>query len=375
MTVIFIIIIESRFVMISETYMNAIERFLQNKAMYQTGKLIKQHAVYRDYLIKQLQTNSRLEWETLFMQQSYMYMKEAPQIQHFLHKYAVSPLKKKDLILFWRWIRNKRLLKQANYEYDQAEKQYEIEKKQFEDKINDYNRSILIWKKAFDQGHPDAIARYADIILKSITDLYDPKSSIFTHYNITEKEIYIELTLPTPSQFSSIKEYRYDTATQRIVEVYFTDDELAANYSDIAYLIIIGVLRKLFNLIPALHLKYIVLNGYNEYRDFKHDLKDDPCIILLRTSRESFQRCEKDVQDNKLILKSLEAKFEEPLGKFPITTHEDYIFDQKGSTPIRSLLNLLGAETPLNFVNWNAFDYFIHQKFDFLSQKNDSLGI
>ena len=135
---------------------------------------------------------------------------------------------------------------------------------------------------------PQAVVTYIDLVLNA-----SPYPEGFpTHWRLAfvpeSRQLVIEYDLPGIEVVPTVKAYRYAKASDTITETTRPQSQVKAQYASVIAQTALRVVDEVFEADRAGHIDAIVVNGMVDTTDPATGRSVRPCLLTLRTTRETF---------------------------------------------------------------------------------------
>lgn len=195
-------------------------------------------------------------------------------------------------------------------EVDQLTAAHNLEVMAAEKKAKDYNAQIRAWESAFHAGKPQAVADYFIAVLENsdYPEGFSQQSSIV--YVPDSKQLVVEYDMPLmidviPSQ----KSFKYIKASDTITSTGRPEYQRRILYASVIAQAAIRSLHELFTADSSGVVDTIVFNGMVDTIDPGTGLAVRPCVVSVRTTRDSFLSLDLRHVEAIACLRTLKASF------------------------------------------------------------------
>lgn len=150
------------------------------------------------------------------------------------------------------------------------------------------HQEIDAFEAAYRRGDLDAIVSYCSLVLEA-SRYPDGFPQVFKFAYVPEsRQAVVEYELPTVEVVPAIKAYRYVKAGDTIAESARPQSQIKALYASAVAQVAIRTLYELFRSDKGGHLGTVVFNGLVDTTDPGSGRRIRPCLVTVRTTRESF---------------------------------------------------------------------------------------
>jgi len=156
-------------------------------------------------------------------------------------------------------------------------------------------------------GDPAGIAAYAEAALTALRlpRGITPKAKVA--YSPDARESVVEYELPTADIVPKTKSYRYVKSREVVVEKARPASEIKALYTSVIAQLSLLALAVIWEFDSERHIDAVVFNGVVDTRDARSGQPIRPCLITVRTSRETFAEIDLEHIDPSACLERLSA--------------------------------------------------------------------
>ncbi|MFA1545023.1 restriction endonuclease [Actinomadura chokoriensis] len=176
-----------------------------------------------------------------------------------------------------------------------------------EEQARRQNAEIESFKRELAEGRPDAVVTYFDLVLNAISYPDGFPSKWRMAYVPESAQLVVEYELPTISVVPTVKTYRYLKTSDSITETKRPVTQVKGQYTSVVGQMALRVVRDLFEGDAASHISAIVFNGMVDTVDAATGRPVRPCLLTLRTTKETFAELDLARVDPAACLKHLGA--------------------------------------------------------------------
>ena len=155
-------------------------------------------------------------------------------------------------------------------------------------------------------GDPKCITEYIELTLRAMqlgTD--SPKARV--SYSPQSHQLVVEYELPAVDIVPKTKSYRYVKSQEKVVETPRPASQVKALYASAIAQLTFLCLACIFQLDTEKHIDVIIFNGVVDTRDPRTGKPARPCLITVRTTRDTFNEFDLSQVDPVACLKHLNA--------------------------------------------------------------------
>ena len=197
---------------------------------------------------------------------------------------------------------------QRNEKIKQLEEEYIGRKNEFELAQQKHNSEVDGLETSYTGGDPSAIVAYCTMVLERSEYPDGFPRNYRLAYIPESKQLVIEYQLPSRNIVPAISEFKYVKTKDVVDEKPRKPTEIKTVYQDIVAAICLRTLHEMFEADQGNHLDVVVFNGYVEDVDPATGKEIHPCLISIRTTKESFKEITLSKIDKKACLRNLGAQ-------------------------------------------------------------------
>lgn len=169
------------------------------------------------------------------------------------------------------------------------------------------HQEVDAFEADYRRGDLDAIVSYCSLVLEA-SRYPDGFPQEFKFAYVPEsRQAVVEYELPTVEVVPAVKTYRYVKASDTIAESARPQPQIKALYASIVAQVAIRTLYELFRSDKGGHLDTVVFNGVVDTTDPGSGRRIRPCLVTVRTTRESFSELDLSHIEPLACLKHLSA--------------------------------------------------------------------
>jgi restriction system protein len=169
------------------------------------------------------------------------------------------------------------------------------------------HQEIDAFEADYRRGDLDAIVSYCSLVLEA-SRYPDGFPQDFKFAYVPEsRQAVVEYELPTVEVVPAVKAYRYVKTSDTIAESSRPQSQIKALYASAVAQVAIRTLYELFRSDQGSHLDTIVFNGIVDTTDPGSGRRIRPCLVTVRTTRESFSELDLSHIEPLACLKHLSA--------------------------------------------------------------------
>lgn len=186
--------------------------------------------------------------------------------------------------------------------------EYSNEKQTFDLNNQQHNQKVDEFENAYKNGDATAIASYCTMVLETSEYPDDFPQEFRVAYIPEPKELVVEYELPHKTIVPSASEYKYTKTKDTIDEKLRKSSEVKELYQDILSAVCLRTIHELLEADKGNHLDVVVFNGFVNDVDPANGKDVRPCLISIRTTKDSFKEINLAKIDKKACLRNLGAQ-------------------------------------------------------------------
>lgn len=169
------------------------------------------------------------------------------------------------------------------------------------------HQEIDAFEADYRRGDLDAIVSYCSLVLESSRyPARFPQEFKFA-YVPESRQAVVEYELPIVDVVPTVRAYRYVKASDTISESARPQSQIKALYASVVAQVAIRTLHELFRSDKGGHIETVVFNGIVDTTDPGSGRRIRPCLVTVRTTRESFSELDLSHIEPLACLKHLSA--------------------------------------------------------------------
>jgi restriction system protein len=170
----------------------------------------------------------------------------------------------------------------------EARRAYEQQCRQIDAEVAAHNDEIDRFGAALAAAEPNAVVQYFGLVLGNSVYPDDFPQRYRLAYVPDSRLIVVEYLLPTIAVIPRIREYRYDRARDEVLTIARSTEEIHRRYADVIAQVTLRTVHELFEADRTRLVETIVFNGIVETIHPGTGKAARPCLVTLRTERETF---------------------------------------------------------------------------------------
>lgn len=269
--------------------------------------------------------------------------------------------------LFFKNIENKRVQKEneAASIYNSLCTNWNNQKKEFEENIQNYNRSIDDAKNLFESEEKEAICNYFSKVLCNKTFPISFSSNHKIFYNNKNKILIVHFFLPVTTDFEHTKSYKYVASEQKIKSTDLKPAEFNTIYNEAIKQIALSVITDLYFHDYKEFIDLIVFNGMIHSVKPSTGKYADSCIISVQMTKRNYVHTDFNHIQASACIKEIKGIYSENISDFiPIKPIMDIDRKDKRFINNQDVLDTISRESNLAEMNWEEFEYLIRELFE-----------
>jgi restriction system protein len=184
-----------------------------------------------------------------------------------------------------RWVeaeqRRKRQLAARRRQYDESRRKYEA-------KMVAYNAEVDRFAAAVAGADPASVVEYFAMVLGNSVYPDDFPQHFRLAYLPKKKHLLVEYHLPPVEVIPVVKEYRYDRVRDDLVATPRDEDEIRRRYTEIIAMVALRTIHEIVEADRGGLVQQISFNGIVDTIDRRTGRFVRPCLVSVRTDRETF---------------------------------------------------------------------------------------
>jgi len=240
----------------------------------------------------------------------------------------------------------------------QLKAEYDANHEAYVRKVKQRDLEVSELEEAYMAGDPSAIKAYATMVLERSEYPEGFMKSFRLAYAPESKEMVIEYELPWINVIPSVAEYKYNKTKDAVGEKARKSNEIKALYQDIVAAVTIRTIHEVLEADQGNYIQVVTFNGFVTTTDPATGKDTHPCLVSVRTTRDSFIELNLGKIDKLVCLRNLGAQVssrpDEQLPVKPVVEFDmvDKRFIEQGDvlSGIDSRPNLMEL-TPAEFEN------------------------
>ncbi|MBB5791308.1 restriction endonuclease [Jiangella mangrovi] len=173
-------------------------------------------------------------------------------------------------------------------ELDRRQKDYAAAVRDAEAKAAAQHAEVDAFRRDFEGGDPEAVINYFELILQASDYPEGFPQSFKLAYVPESRQAVVEYELPPVDVVPAVKGYRYVKSTDKVNETARPASQVRATYASVVAQIALRTVHELFEADRGRHLDVVVLNGVLHTIDPGSGRPIKPCLVTLRTTRDTF---------------------------------------------------------------------------------------
>lgn len=170
----------------------------------------------------------------------------------------------------------------------EARRAHQRRRQQTEAAVAEHNAELDRFAAAVSRGAPDAVVEYFGLVLGNSVYPADFPQQYRLAYVPESRQIVVEYHLPTIDVIPQVREYRYVRAQDETITTPRPEDEINRRYADVLRQVTLRTVHELFEADRGGLVATIVFNGIVETIDPRTGHQVRPCLVTLRTTRDTF---------------------------------------------------------------------------------------
>lgn len=147
---------------------------------------------------------------------------------------------------------------------------------------------VEAFKAAFHAGEPQAVTRYFALVLEASSYPEDFPQQFRLAFVPESRQLVIEYELPSYEVVPEVARYKYVKSGDKVAETSRPSTQRKALYKSVVAQVTVRCIHELFEADRSGIVETIVFNGHVETINAATGRTERPCLVTVRTTRESF---------------------------------------------------------------------------------------
>lgn len=191
---------------------------------------------------------------------------------------------------------------------EQLRAEYGANRKAFFSKVEQRHQEVTILEQGYNQGEAEAVLTYTTMVLERSEYPEGFPQTFRLAYVSESKELVIEYELPWVDVIPTAAEYKYNKAKDTIEEKPRKAAEVKALYQDMVAAVALRTIHEVLEADQGNHIQIVAFNGFVNAIDPATGNDIRPCLISIRTTKESFMKLNLGRIDKQVCLRNLGAQ-------------------------------------------------------------------
>jgi restriction system protein len=255
--------------------------------------------------------------------------------------------------------------KKLESDYGVNVKDWEINKRKYEEKQNEGNKIIIERKNQYLNKEPGAISDYCEMVLTNseYPDYFPQEWDI--DYQDDTKILIIDYSLPDLNSLPTAKTVKYIISRDEFTETNLSDAALNKLYDGLLYQIALRTVHELYESDVVNALDAIVFNGWVDSVDKATGHNANSCIMSLQASKDEFLAINLDKVDPKASFKQLKGVGSSKLhGLSPIAPIIAINKEDRRFVSAYDVVDGVNESDNLAAMDWQDFENLIRELFE-----------
>ncbi|AGZ39533.1 restriction endonuclease [Actinoplanes friuliensis] len=221
-----------------------------------------------------------------------------------IHQQQVAAAKQAFQAARDRWVdAETRRLRQLG----ERERQYEANRKRYEAKLISYNAEVDRFAAAVAGADPSSVVEYFAMVLGNSVYPDDFPQHFRLAFLPKQGSLLVEYHLPPVEVIPVVKEYRYDRVRDDLTAVPRDEGEIRRRYTEIISMVALRTVHEIIEADRGGLVAEVLFNGIVDTIDRRTGRFVRPCLVSLRTDRDTFAAIKLRRVDPVACLKHLQA--------------------------------------------------------------------
>ncbi|CAE6857486.1 hypothetical protein R75461_07795 [Paraburkholderia nemoris] len=199
----------------------------------------------------------------------------------------------------------------------EAQRQFAIQKQRDKHKLavdaakkkaEEHNETIRQFEQALSEREPEAVASYFALVIGSSPYPDGFPQAAVAQYQPESKQLIVAYDLPGYENLIPVqKNFKYVKSSDTVTESLRPESQRRATYASVVAQTVLRSLHEIYSADIAEHVDTVVFNGFVDAIDRGTGKKVRPCIVTVRTSRDTFHDVDLEHVEPAACLKTLNA--------------------------------------------------------------------
>lgn len=247
----------------------------------------------------------------------------------------------------------------------ELQKQNEIAEQSFIAKAQQRNQEVDELETLYKKGDISAVITYNSMVLERSEYPDEFPQNFRLAYAPESKEMVVEYELPNVTIIPNVAEYKYAKTKDEIEEKPRKPAEIKELYQDIVASVTIRTLHEILEADQAKLIDVITFNGFVNSVDLATGKDIRPCLVSVRTTRESFMEINLTRIDKRVCLRNLGAQVSpQPQAMQPVKPIIEFNMVDKRYIEQGDILDDLESRPNLMDLNPSEFETLVSNLFN-----------
>lgn len=234
--------------------------------------------------------------------------------------------------------------------------QYDIAKKTHLHNAKKRNAEVNALEAAYRAGAVDAINAYNIVVLSRSHYPHGFPRNFRVAYGADSKELVVDYDLPALSVVPTVSECRYVKSRDVVEEKPRKPSEIKDIYQDIVASVSLRTLNEIFDADQWGHVHLVTFSGFVHTVDRSTGRDIRPCLVSVRTTRDSFDLIDLSRVDKRLCLRNLGAQVSaQPAEMLPVKPIIEFDMVDKRYVEQDDVISALDSRP--NLMDLNPFEF------------------
>jgi restriction system protein len=176
-----------------------------------------------------------------------------------------------------------------------------------EERVALQNQDVDEFRSAFDRGDPDSVIQYLELVLMASKYPEGFPQSFRIAYVPASRQAVVEYELPHVEVVPTAKSYKYFKSSDKVTELARPVGQLRDIYASLVAQVALRTVHELFEADRGRYLDVVIFNGMLTTTHPGSGKTVRPCLVTLRTTRDTFEELDLSRVDPIACLKHLSA--------------------------------------------------------------------
>jgi restriction system protein len=249
-------------------------------------------------------------------------------------------------------------------EVERDVKNWEKEQIAFYEKQEKGNAKVEELKRKYFDIDAESVVEYCDLVLNNSQYPESFPKSFDLDYNLSNKILIVEYTLPTYDDIPNLNEVKYISGKNELKEYFISETQKTKLYDACLYKITLRTIHELFEADKANAISAVSFNGWVNAVNRATGKRENNCILSIQAKKEEFNEIDLAHVDPKICFKNFKGIGSSKLsGMTPIQPILQINRTDKRFTNAYEVVHGVSEATNLAAMDWQDFEHLIREIF------------